>query len=169
MRLWLEVGESVARAGLRKLIFLNSHGGQPQVMEIVARELRVRRRMLCVACSWWHMGLPEGLFDVQEVRHGVHGGDIETSIMLALRPDLVRMERAENFRPVTLDIEPHFERLRYLGGPAIGCRRRTCIRRAWPATRPGQRPRRAKRCSPMSRRAWPSSSRRSRPIRCQAW
>ena len=120
MRLWLEVGESVARAGVRKLIFLNSHGGQPQVMEIVARELRVRRRMLCIACSWWHMGLPEGLFDAQEVRHGVHGGDIETSIMLALQPDLVRMERAENFRPVTLDTEPHFERLRYLGGPAIG-------------------------------------------------
>ena len=120
MRLWLEVGESVARAGVRKLVFLNSHGGQPQVMEIVARELRVRRRMLCVACSWWQMGLPEGLFDPQEVRHGIHGGDIETSIVLALRPDLVRMERAENFRPVTLDIEPHFERLRYLGGPVVG-------------------------------------------------
>ena len=49
IRLWTEVGLSVARAGVRKLVLFNSHGGQPQVMDIVARDLRVRS-----ACWWWH-------------------------------------------------------------------------------------------------------------------
>ena len=51
-RLWTEVGLSVARAGVRKLVLFNSHGGQPQVMEIVARDLRVRLGMVVVAYSW---------------------------------------------------------------------------------------------------------------------
>ena len=96
-RLWTEIGESVARAGVRKLVFFNSHGGQPQVMEIVARELRVRRKMLAVASSWYAFGLPDGLFPPEEVRHGIHGGAIETSMMLHLRPDLVRRDKLQNF------------------------------------------------------------------------
>jgi creatinine amidohydrolase len=96
-RLWTEIGESVARAGVRKLVFFNSHGGQPQVMEIVARELRVRRKMLAVSSSWYAFGLPAGLFPPEEVQHGIHGGAIETSMMLHLRPDLVRREKLRNF------------------------------------------------------------------------
>src|SRR3712207_28681 len=60
IRLWTEVGESVYRAGIRKLVFFNSHGGQPQIMDIVARDLRVRRSMFVVACSWYHLGMPKG-------------------------------------------------------------------------------------------------------------
>ena len=96
-RLWTEIGESVARAGVRKLVLFNAHGGQPQVMEIVARELRVRHGMLAVAASWYGFGLPAGMFPEDEIRHGIHGGAVETSIMLHLRPDLVRRDRLENF------------------------------------------------------------------------
>ncbi len=119
-RLWYEVGASVARAGVRKLMFLNSHGGQPQVMQIVARELRIRHEMLVVGCSWFQFGLPEGLFETREIRHGIHGGDIETSMMLAVRPELVRMERARNFEPATLDDEERYPLLRSLGAGAYG-------------------------------------------------
>jgi len=103
-RLWLEIGDSLARAGVRKLVLFNSHGGQIQVMDIVARELRVRHAMLVVQASWFRFGLPEGVFDTSEARHGIHGGDIETSMMLAVRPDLVRMDRAADFTPATEEI-----------------------------------------------------------------
>jgi creatinine amidohydrolase len=101
----LELGESVHRTGIRRLILLNSHGGQPQVMDIVARELRIRHTMLVVNAAWFNMGLPENLFSADECRHGIHGGEVETSLMLHLRPDLVDMSRAQNFRSLGQDME----------------------------------------------------------------
>lgn len=96
-RLWTEIGDSVARAGIRRLVIFNAHGGQPQVVEIVARELRVKHAMLAVAASWYGFGVPEGLFPPEEVRHGIHGGAIETSMMLHLRPDLVHRDKLMDF------------------------------------------------------------------------
>lgn len=118
--LWTAIGEGVHRAGLRKMIFLNAHGGQPQVMEIVARELRIRHSMMAVSSSWWHMGFPEGLIPADERRHGIHGGLVETSMMLHLKPDLVKMDKAADFRPVMVEMEGEFRRLRHLGGVGIG-------------------------------------------------
>jgi creatinine amidohydrolase len=54
--------------------------------------------MLVVTTSWHRFGMPEGLFADEEVRHGVHGGAIETSIMMAAYPDLVRTDKIGNFR-----------------------------------------------------------------------
>ncbi|MFN7223933.1 MAG: creatininase family protein [Paracoccaceae bacterium] len=99
MAMWSEIGDSVAAAGVRKLVILNSHGGQIAPMDIVARDLRVKHKMLVVAANWFAMGLPEGLLDHDEDRHGIHAGDLETSVMLALHPGWVRMDRARNFVP----------------------------------------------------------------------
>src|SRR5476649_3819 len=99
IRLWTEIGESVAAAGIRKLVILNSHGGQPQIMDIVARDLRVRLKMFVVALSYWGVGKPPRLFPDSEQRHGIHGGSGETSMMLYLRPDLVRDSERRNFVP----------------------------------------------------------------------
>jgi creatinine amidohydrolase len=96
-RVCLELGESVGRAGVRKLVLLNSHGGQPQIMDIVARELRVRHRMLVVNVAWQAVTSPGDLFSADELRYGIHGGEVETSLMLHLRPDLVRMDLAGDF------------------------------------------------------------------------
>jgi len=100
MAMWTEIGDCVAAAGVRKLVFLNSHGGQIAPMDIVARDLRVRHGMLTVAANWFAWGQPDGLLTPDEARHGVHAGDMETSMMLALRGDLVVMERARDFRPL---------------------------------------------------------------------
>ena len=97
-RAWTEIGDSVARAGCRKLIFMNSHGGNVPVIDAVARELRVRHRMLAVHAAWHRLGFPEGMFSAKERAHGIHGGDAETSLMLAFRPETVNMERGERFR-----------------------------------------------------------------------
>lgn len=97
IRIWTEIGESVSRSGLRKLVFVNSHGGNVDVMNIVVRELRLRFSMLAVATQWTRFGAPDGLYSERERRFGIHGGDLETSLMLNFRPDLVRMELAEDF------------------------------------------------------------------------
>ena len=119
-RVWYEIGASVRRAGVRKLLLLNSHGGQPQVMQIVARELRIDQQMLVVAANWFSWGMPEGLFDASELRHGIHGGTVETAMMLALRPDLVDSAAAADFVPVTVADDLDYPRLRALGAAGLG-------------------------------------------------
>jgi creatinine amidohydrolase len=118
--MWTEVGESVARAGLRKLVMLNAHGGQVAVMQIVARELRIRCNMLAVAANTWDCGYPAGLLPPEEAQHGIHGGLSETSLMLHLRPDLVRMAKAADFVPETVAFNAAHPRLRIVGSPGIG-------------------------------------------------
>jgi creatinine amidohydrolase len=119
-RVWYEIGASVRRAGLRKLLLFNSHGGQPQVMQIVARELRIDHGMLAVAANWFSWGMPDGLFDASELRHGIHAGAVETAMMLALRPDLVDMAAAADFVPVTIADDEAYPRLRALGAAGLG-------------------------------------------------
>ena len=80
-RAWTEIGDSVARTGCRKLIFINSHGGNVPVIDAVVRELRVRHRMLAVHAAWSRFGAPEGMFSARERAHGIHGGDAETSLI----------------------------------------------------------------------------------------
>jgi creatinine amidohydrolase len=113
-----ETGESVHRAGIRKLVIANSHGGNVAAIDMVALDLRARLGMLAVTCSFAHLGYPDGLFTPAEAAHGIHGGDIETSIMLAARPDLVRVAQAQNFVPATLAMEREFKWLR-AGQPAV--------------------------------------------------
>ncbi|WP_448951100.1 creatininase family protein [Labrys neptuniae] len=112
IRAWVEIGESVHRAGIRKLLIVNSHGGNMAAMDIVARELRVRHGMLVAFTSWHMFGYPEGLYSADETRLGIHAGEIETALMLAFRPDLVHMDKAKDFRPVTYEMEQTFKYLR---------------------------------------------------------
>jgi creatinine amidohydrolase len=95
---WVEIGLSVARAGLRKMVIVNSHGGNLDLIGIVARELRVRAGMLVVKCQWGAFGHPQGMYPPDELKYGIHGGDVETSLMLHLHPGLVEMGEARDFR-----------------------------------------------------------------------
>lgn len=94
---WTAIGAKVAETGLRKLVIVNSHGGNVDVMSIVARELRVRHQMVVVSTQWGRFGNPDGMISENESRYGIHGGEVETSLMLHFRPELVRMDKAENF------------------------------------------------------------------------
>jgi len=104
IRLWTEIAESVAALGIRKLLLFNSHGGQVSVMDIVARDLRARLGLLVYSASWFNLPLLDAqghdvnaLFSADEHRFGIHAGDIETSMLLALQPAQVRMAQARNF------------------------------------------------------------------------
>lgn len=98
LRAWVEIGLSVARAGLHKIVIVNSHGGNLDLISILARELRVQAGMLAVKCQWSGFGHPEGMFTADELSFGIHGGDVETSLMLAFQPDTVDMSAAQDFR-----------------------------------------------------------------------
>jgi creatinine amidohydrolase len=104
LRLWTDIAESVAAAGITKLVLFNSHGGNVSVMDLVARDLRARLDMLVYSVSWFNLPLIDAqgqdvhaLFSAEEHRFGIHGGDIETSMMLALEPKHVDMAQARNF------------------------------------------------------------------------
>ncbi|WP_020181379.1 creatininase family protein [Methylopila sp. M107] len=109
---WTDIGASVARAGVRKIVLVNSHGGNSPVLDVVARRLRARHGMLAVVASWRRFGHPNGLFSAEEIRHDIHAGRIETSLMKAFRPDLVREDRAGTFVPATVGMESEFSQLR---------------------------------------------------------
>ena len=112
IRAWTAIGEGVARAGCRKLVILNSHGGNSALLPQVALDLRARLNMLVVTASWSRFGYADDLFPEEEQAHGIHAGEIETSLMLAFRPDLVRMHLADDFRPATRGMEDEFTWLR---------------------------------------------------------
>lgn len=95
---WTAIGAKVAEAGIRKLVIVNSHGGNVDVMSIVARELRVRHQMAVVSTQWGRFGNPDGMISEDESRYGIHGGEVETSLMLHFRPELVRMDKAQDFK-----------------------------------------------------------------------
>ncbi len=112
IRVWTEIGDSVARSGCRKLIVMNSHGGNGAAVEAVTLHLRMRWRMLAVHASWRRLGYPEGLFSSREASYGVHGGDTETSLMLTLRPELVRASEVRDFPSAAESFERDFALLR---------------------------------------------------------
>ena len=115
LRMLIDVGDSVARSGLSKLLIMSAHGGNNDVAAIAARELRHRHRMLVVATSWARLGQPEGLFDETEQRLGIHGGEIETALMLHLGPDLVHKDKAADFISAAQEMEQEFSVLRGTG------------------------------------------------------
>lgn len=119
-RLWFDLAESVHRAGCRRLIVFNSHGGQPQLVDILCRELRVRLGMFAVNCAWYNLIDMSDLFDPTELRHGIHGGAVETSIMLHLHPELVKMSEAGNFPSNAEIIERENRLLRAEGAIGFG-------------------------------------------------
>ena len=99
--LWTEIGECVNRAGVKKLVLFNSHGGQLSVMDIVARDLRSKFDMLVFSTNWFTLPLGDeinALFPPEEHRFGIHGGDMETSMMLHLAPEAVDMRHAKSFK-----------------------------------------------------------------------
>ncbi len=92
----MEVGESIYRAGFRKWILMNSHGGQPQIMDIVARDLHQLHDDFEVFpfFTWRVPHITKSLLSEKEAQLGIHAGDAETSLLLAILPETVKMERA---------------------------------------------------------------------------
>ena len=111
IQLWCDIGASVARAGVKKLLMFNAHGGNVGLMDVVARELRAQHGMLVYSSSWYNLPLDANVmsqFSADEHRFGIHAGDIETSMMLALSPNSVSMADAQNFASTSQDRAKHY-------------------------------------------------------------
>jgi creatinine amidohydrolase len=113
-----QIGTALAHSGVRRLVLANSHGGNRAVLDAAALGLRAERGMLVVKASYFDFARPEGLeLPDAEWRHGLHGGAVETAMMLHLRPDLVRCDAMAEARSLGEDLDGT---LRHLGpeGPA---------------------------------------------------
>jgi creatinine amidohydrolase len=98
---WTAIAASVAAAGVRKIVLLNTHGGNNALVHIAALRMRAGHAMLAVRANYTALGSPAGLFTIDELRDGLHGGEMETSLMLFLHPELVRLEELANFTALT--------------------------------------------------------------------
>lgn len=105
---WMALCDAVAQVGIRKLIIVTSHGGNSAAMALIAQDLRAKHQMLAVTTSWSRFGAPDGLFPADELRFGIHGGAVETSIMLAAYPDHVRKDRLANFESAEKQMTKEF-------------------------------------------------------------
>jgi creatinine amidohydrolase len=117
---WLEIAATLSQQGIRKFVMLNAHGGNSPLMTIVATEARVRFNMLAAATSWTRFGQPDGWITPEEKAIDIHGGDIETSVMLALYPDRVDMAKAAAFSSRQSEFSRNFRHLRAYGPHAFG-------------------------------------------------
>jgi len=117
---WIDIAASCADHGIHRLMLLNAHGGNSPLLTIVATEARVRFNMLAVATSWTRFGMPADIIDPADKAFDIHAGEIETSVMLAIRPDLVRLDALQNFPSRQADYARRFTHLRAYGPHAFG-------------------------------------------------
>lgn len=113
-------GVALARAGIRRLVLSTSHGGNRSVMDAAALRLRERRGLLVVKADYARFPRPPGI-DLPEAewRHGLHGGAVETSMMLHLRPDLVRRDEIRKAPSLGEELEEELLRLSPDGEPSF--------------------------------------------------
>jgi len=116
----VNIGKSVARTGVRRLVLLTAHGGNVPVLQIAARQLRIEANMFVVCAGWVTMGFPEGLLPENEARDGIHAGFVETSAMLYFREDLVDMSKAKDFVPAVRTVAEENSFLRLTGPVSAG-------------------------------------------------
>ncbi len=116
----MELARSVHRAGIRKMVIINAHGGNVGVMVDASHAIRAELGMLCVATNWMRLGLPDGVIAQDKRAVDIHGGQLETAVMLALQPSAVDRAKAENFRSLQQDLAEQFSLLRAYGPIGFG-------------------------------------------------
>jgi len=117
---WFHIAADLNVNGIRKLVLVSSHGGNTPVCDLVCQRARIELGMLAVATSWSRFGYPDNMFSNDEISLGIHGGDIETSIMLAARPDTVDMAKAQAFSSLQQEMVRDMKHLRAYGPHRFG-------------------------------------------------
>ena len=105
-------GTALASSGVRRLVLFNSHGGNLRAMDAAALRLRDEHGILVVKASYFTFSRPDGVaLPESEWRHGLHGGAVETAMMLHLCPDLVRTGAIQRFPSLGQDLDGALRRL----------------------------------------------------------
>lgn len=117
---WTAIGRSVARAGIRRLVLLNGHGGQTAAVDLVAMRLRAEQAMTIARVTYFDLIGDDPAIDERERQFGWHGGLVETALMLAIRPELVRNDRLDDFRSTAETVAVRHEVLKVEGVTGLG-------------------------------------------------
>ncbi|MCP3760944.1 creatininase family protein [Domibacillus sp. A3M-37] len=91
----LDIGKSVKASGFRRLVLFNTHGGNLDLLNMMAREIRIETGLMVFRMNVMDFkGELEDLYSKEELQYGIHGGDVETSMILALEESWVQMDKA---------------------------------------------------------------------------
>jgi creatinine amidohydrolase len=93
-----DIGLSLAHHGFRKILIVNGHGSNVPFLDVAARNITNRSQAICAMVSWWSLIPRELIRELRESEYPggmAHGCELETSVLLHLRPDLVQMDKAE--------------------------------------------------------------------------
>lgn len=93
-----EIGTSLARHGFRKILIVNGHGSNVPFLDIAARNITNTTAAVAAMASWWSLIPKELIVKLRESEYPggmAHGCELETSVLLHLRPDLVQMDKAQ--------------------------------------------------------------------------
>ncbi|MEU9636611.1 creatininase family protein [Streptomyces tendae] len=106
-----DVLDSLVTSGYRRVMVVNGHGGNDEIMRLAVKRFALRARVTVAACSYWTVTAGEGEDEAgrPDVTPG-HAGWFETSLMLAARPELVRTPvpaRTPVQPPPLFDHPPH--------------------------------------------------------------
>jgi creatinine amidohydrolase len=108
-----DIGRSVTTLRAKKIVFLNGHGGNSALLQVVCREVHLDHGLTTFLLHPYVAADQGGPSPAHELGMGVHGGLDETSLMLYLHPELVRMEHAARSVPESLGHNKHVR----FGGP----------------------------------------------------
>src|ERR1035438_6066951 len=89
-----DIGRSVAASGFRRLVFVNGHGGNVALLDVVSRDIRAETGLMVFRIMPAHFGVPEGV-ECPDAEFGAHADFMETSVMLALDDTMEHMERVQ--------------------------------------------------------------------------
>ncbi|MFT8242467.1 creatininase family protein [Roseomonas sp. BN140053] len=115
-----DIGASVARAGVKRLVVVNSHGGNVSTLDLACRRIRIQSRILALNCMWARLGKPASMSDPVENKYGIHAGQSETALMLRLAKHDVDMGKARNFVSAWQGLENSFPALSPDKGAPLG-------------------------------------------------
>ncbi|MFC4779236.1 creatininase family protein [Paenibacillus sp. GCM10023252] len=85
MAVLMDIAQSLARSGFRKLVFWNTHGGNVDLLSMMGREIRIATGLTVLNLNTGGHIPSEGIITAEERRYGIHGGDEEASLVMALR------------------------------------------------------------------------------------
>ncbi|HVA89225.1 MAG TPA: creatininase family protein [Chloroflexota bacterium] len=112
-----DIARGVYAGGFRRLMLLNTHGGNPEIVDYVARDLREELDLLCFTAHPYRFGLASDIISSAEQGYGIHGGESETSLMLAIAPELVR---TEHYTPELPPVRAFMKRFTLKGPASFG-------------------------------------------------
>ncbi|KQT45259.1 creatininase [Aureimonas sp. Leaf454] len=116
----VQAGRGLHAAGFRRIAIVSSHGGNTPSIDSGALVLRRTLGLLVATGSWMRFGVPDGVLPREELAHGIHGGAVETALMLHFRPDLVRTDRIGHAVSLQAKLEARHAHLRAHGRLGFG-------------------------------------------------